>query len=373
MRAKLSWVSLVASVPLFAGINIMEGHRQVALTNLSGNVAPVGDMAAARFDHTATLLPDGRVLIVGGLERNGVIQSSAELFDPATGRFAPAGKLQSRRGWGITAAPLPGGRVLIAGGANASYCGAECYLQSAELYDSSTNSFVPTGSMSVPRAGATALLLPNGNVLVVGGNELSGLHSHATAELYHPQTGVFSPAGELPIADAAPQLVLLKTGQVLVIGKSGCEIYDPSANRFVPTGGMIAGRAKFGAALLSNGKVLVAGGQVGGAYGARVASTEIYDPASGTFAPGPNLNYKRFKLAKTVLLLRDGRILIGGGNEQPEVYDVVSRRFVVVDGHKLDGFLFSTATLLKDGRVLLAGGYSVPGGSGVSHAWLYQP
>jgi hypothetical protein len=345
----------------------------MVLTNLSGNVAPVGDMAAARFDHTATLLPDGRVLIVGGLERNGVIQSSAELFDPATARFGPAGKLQSRRGWGITAAPLPGGRVLIAGGATASYCGAECYLASAELYDPSTNSFVPTGSMSVPRAGATALLLPNGNVLVVGGNEMSGLHSHATAELYHPQTGVFSPVGELPTSDAAPQLVLLKTGQVLVIGRSGCEIYDPSASRFVLTGGMIAARAKFGAALLSNGKVLVAGGQVGGAYGDRVASTEIYDPASGTFATGPNLNYKRFKLAKTVLLLRDGRILVGGGHEQPEVYDVASRRFAVVNGHKLDGFLFSTATLLKDGRVLLAGGYSVPGGSGVTHAWLYQP
>jgi len=165
----------------------------------------------------------------------------------------------------------------------------------------------------------------------------------------------------------------MKTGQVLVIGTSGCEIYNPSANRFVPTGGMIVARAKFGAALLANGKVLVAGGQVGGAYGSRVASTEIYDPASGTFAPGPDLNYKRFKLARTVLRLRDGRILVGGGDEQPEVYVVVSRRFVVVDGHKLDGFLFSTATLLKDGRVLLAGGYSVPGGPGVNHAWLYQP
>jgi len=104
-----------------------------------------------------------------------------------------------------------------------------------------------------------------------------------------------------------------------------------------------------------------------------VASTEIYDPSSGTFARGPDLNYGRFKLARTVLLLQDGRIFVGGGNEQPEVYDGVSRRFVVVDGHKLDGFLFSTATLLKDGRVLLAGGYSVPGGPGVKHAWLYQP
>jgi hypothetical protein len=246
-------------------------------------------------------------------------------------------------------------------------------LASAELYDPSTNSFVPTGSMSAPRAGATALSLPDGNVLVVGGNEMPGLHSHATAELYHPQSGVFSPAGELPTSDAAPQLILLKTGQVLVIGKSGCEIYDASANRFVPTGGMIMARGKFGAALLANGKVLVAGGQVGGSNGSRVASTEIYDPASGTFAPGPDLNYRRFKLAKTVLLLRDGRVLVGGGNEQPEVYDMVSRRFVVVDGQRLDGFLFSTATLLNDGRVLLAGGYSVSGGPGVNHAWLYQP
>jgi hypothetical protein len=74
-----------------------------------------------------------------------------------------------------------------------------------------------------------------------------------------------------------------------------------------------------------------------------------------------------------VVSLRDGRVLIAGGAERPEVYDPKSRAFIPVGGATLDGFCFSTATPLNDGRVLLAGGYAKPGGAGVNHAWLYQP
>jgi hypothetical protein len=85
------------------------------------------------------------------------------------------------------------------------------------------------------------------------------------------------------------------------------------------------------------------------------------------------LNKERFKLSKAVVALKDGRVLIASGANQPEVYDPLSGAFVPVEGAKLDGFCFSTATLLNDGRVLLAGGYAKPGRSGVNHAWLYQP
>jgi hypothetical protein len=78
-------------------------------------------------------------------------------------------------------------------------------------------------------------------------------------------------------------------------------------------------------------------------------------------------------LFKAVVSLKDGRVLIAGGAEQPEVYDSTSGAFAPVGGATLDGSLFSTATLLADGRVLLAGGYAKPGGTGVNHAWLYQP
>jgi hypothetical protein len=85
------------------------------------------------------------------------------------------------------------------------------------------------------------------------------------------------------------------------------------------------------------------------------------------------LNKKRFKLSKAVVALKDGRMLIAGGADQPEVYDPDSDVFVPVGDAKLDGFCFSTATLLIDGRVLLAGGYARPGGEAVNHVWLYQP
>jgi hypothetical protein len=125
--------------------------------------------------------------------------------------------------------------------------------------------------------------------------------------------------------------------------------------------------------MLPDGRVLMVGGQAGGLFGTRITNTQIYDPRMGRFFPGPELNENRFKLSKAVVSLKDGRVLIAGGAEQPEIYDPNSDVFVSVSGAKLDGFCFSTATLLNDGRVLLAGGYAKPGGAGVNHAWLYQP
>jgi hypothetical protein len=334
-----------------------------------GSIVPTGDMTAARFDHTATLLADGQVLIIGGLERNGVMQPTAELFDPATGHFAATGKPQSPRGWGATAVRLADGKVLLMGGSNGQ-C-SSCILAKAELYEPSIRAFSLTGSLTTARAGAVSLLLPSGDVLVVGGNGNSE-DSPATAELYHPHSQSFSRTGDMHISDPS-QLVLLKNGRVLVAGSSGAELYDPASGQFTPTGKMTVPRTKFGAALLRDGKVLIAGGQVGGAWGQRVASTEIYDPTSGKFSPGPELNFKRFKLAKGVAPLGDGRVLIGGGADQPEIYDPATRAFSLVPGSKLDGFCFSTATVLSNGHVLLAGGYRQGGGAGVSHAWLYRP
>ncbi len=347
-----------------------QGGSRPTSSSDGGSVVATGSMTATRFDHAAALLPSGQVLIVGGIARNGVMQSTAELFDPTTGRFSAAGKLQSQHGWGVTATLLRDGKVLVAGGSTG--CDSPCYTFSAELYDPSARTFVSTGNMTAPRAGARALLLPTGDVLFVGGIEISNSNPTATAELYHPSTATFSPTGATHLPDPS-QLVLLMNGKVLVVGASGTELYDPSTGRFTPTGKMTVPRTKFGAALLPDGRVLVAGGQTGGAWGARVTSTQIYDPATRRFGPGPELSLKRFKLAKAVVPLKNGRILIAGGADQPEVYDPASGAFLPVAGAKLDAFCFSTATPLNDGKVLLAGGYANPGGPGVNHAWLYQP
>jgi Kelch motif protein len=348
----------------------MEGGARATASNSAGRVIVTGSMTAIRFDHAAALLPNSQVLIVGGIERNGVMVPTAELFDPATDRFSQTGKPRSPHGWGVTATVLRDGKVLVAGGSTG--CDSPCYTASAELYDPSARTFAPAGGMTVPRAGARALLLPKGDVLFVGGTEISDSDSVATAELYHPSTGTFSPVGATRLPDPS-QLLLLKNGEVLVVGASGTDLYDPSTGRFTPSGKMTIPRTKFGAALLPDGKVLVAGGQTGGSWGARVTSTQIYDPTTGKFTPGPELNVKRFKLAMAVVPLKNGRILIAGGADQPEVYDPASGAFIPVAGTKLDGFCFSTATLLNDGTVLLAGGYANPRSPGVNHAWLYQP
>lgn len=369
MQKKKGGVLLL--VVLVVSACAMRGAGLVTAANPGSGIVATGNMTVARFDHTATLLPNGQVLIVGGLERNGVIQPTAELFDPATGRFTLVGKPQSPRGWGAAATLLPNGKVLVAGGVSGS-CGSSCYLKTAELYDPSTRAFVLTGSMTVARAGAISVLLPTGDVLIVGGTETSARAPFASAELYHSGTGSFSSGPPLHMPDPI-QAVLLKSGNVLVVGASGAELYDPGTGRFTPTGKMTDPRAKFGAALLPDGRVLIAGGQTGGPWGQRVAGTQVYDPVSGRFTSGPELNRKRFKLMKAVVPLGDGRILVGGGADQPEIYDPASGAFLLVAGSKLDGFCFSTATLLNDGKVLLAGGYGNPGGAGVSHAWLFQP
>jgi hypothetical protein len=366
-------MKLTRTVCLTVGVllqNTCYSEPGLRATSPTGSIVSTGQMIAARFDHASVLLPSGRVLIVGGIERNGVMQSSAELFDPATGRFAVTGKPQTQHGWGVTATLLRNGSVLVAGGSTG--CDSPCYTASAELYDPETGEFAPTGKMTVPRAEARTAVLRTGEILLVGGAALSDGNSLVTAELYYPATGTFTSIGATHLSDAT-QIMVLNDGKALVVGNSGTDVYDPSTKRFTSTGGMNAPRSKFGGAMLPDGRVLIAGGQAGGPLGTRVTSTQIYDPAKGRFASGPELRERRFKLSKAVVSLRDGRVLIAGGAEQPEVYDPRSGIFVPVEGAKLDGFCFSTATLLNDGRVLLAGGYAKPGGVAVNHAWLYQP
>jgi hypothetical protein len=333
-------------------------------------------MTAPRHSHTATLLPNGKVLIAGGMPRNGVFLATAEIYDPALGRFVPAGKMNTTRGYGSTATLLSDGKVLLAGGRDTAACTA-----TAELYDSASGTFVPTGAMTTPRCGAVAVFLRTGDVLIAGGNLNSDDSPQNSAELYHPATGTFSSTGSLRTARSAFTAVKMSDGKVLVVGGANAghalataELYDPSVGRFIPTGNMNSGRHKLGAALLPDAKVLIAGGQGNGAWGSKYSSTEIFNPLTSTFTPGPKMEFERFKLPTGVVALRSGRILIAGGADQAEVFDPASNTFLATSGEKLDGFYFSTATLLSDGRVLIVGGYGRDAGAGaLNHAWLYQP
>lgn len=333
-------------------------------------VSPASDMNAARSGHTATLLPDGRVLITGGMERNGVFYNSAELYTPATGKFTTAhGSMTAQRA-GHTATLLSNGKVLIAGG-----WGAGGVLATAELFDPAAGTFAPTGSMSAARGDFTATLLANGKVLVAGGENDSAISG---AEVYDPATGTFTPTGDMNAKRTMHTAVLLRDGTVLVAGGgeyrhplATAETYDPAKGIFTATGSMTEPRYKHASLLLPGGNVLVIGGSDGRDWQGRYASAEIYNPAKGAFAAVGNMNKARFKLPDAVALLKNGKVLIAGSGEQVEIYDPDAKAFNTAPGRMDAERFYSTATLLQDGMVLITGGYN-DRGIASAKTWLYK-
>lgn len=346
-----------------------------------GSVIPAGTPVQARFAHTATLLQNGRVLIAGGMERNGVWLNSTELWDPDNERFIPSGMMFARRA-GATATLLPNGQVLIAGGSD----GSATNLASAELFDPRVGLFTRTGDMLGPRSHATAILLRSGKVLIAGGNAAGDSEQLATAEIYDPVTGKFTPTGNLQSARSYYTAVMLRDGRVLLAGglsggqypyhlvEATTEIYDPATERFTLTGNMSTPRFKHGAALLSDGRVLIAGGSNENGRQYEYSSTEIFDPKTGRFSAGPAMNFERYKMLSGVVVLQDGRVLIAGGAGQMELYDPAKGAFLPIAGAPLDGFFYNTATVLRDGRVLLVDGYGYrPAAGAVRQARLFAP
>src|SRR5205823_13601604 len=126
-----------------------------------------GSLATARYFHTATLLPNGKVLVAGG-DGNGPSQESAELYDPASGTWTATGSLSPGTSE-HTATLLPNGKVLVAGGVNGDIFEFGSILANAELYDPTSGTWTATGSLGAARGEHTATLLPNGKVLVAGG------------------------------------------------------------------------------------------------------------------------------------------------------------------------------------------------------------
>jgi hypothetical protein len=251
----------------------------------SGSWTATGNMNGVRTGHTATLLPDGKVLAVGGADRvgfggrNGL--TTAELYDPGSGSWTATGNLNEARTY-HTATLLPDGRVLVVGGLSS----AGSSLDSAELYDPSNGSWTGTGQLIDARVNHTATLLPDGKVLVVGGNPTPRSPALlGSAELYDPSSGSWAATGSMIEARQGHFAALLRDGTVLVAGGSGgplasAERYDPSIGSWTATASMIETRTASTATLLRDGRVLVAGGY-GGGIGA-LASAELYEPGSGS-------------------------------------------------------------------------------------------
>ena len=316
---------------------------------------PSGNMATGRYYHTATLLPNGKVLVTGGWSSN-LVAASAELYDPIAGTWTATGSLATAR-HSHTATLLPNGKVLVCGG----QISTGSYLKSAELYDPATGAWVPAGSLATVRSRHTATLLPNGKVLVCGGSNEDEGQSTASAELYDPVTGTWTNTGGLVTARTSQTATLLPDGRVLVAGGwgqgsplSSAELYDSATGVWTATGSLLVASYAHTATLLPGGKVLVAGGYGGGPH------AELYNPVTGTWANTGSPAASRYE--HTATLLPNGQVLLAGGSNGDyvvgaELYNPTTSLWAAA-GSLATGRYSHTVTLLTNGKVLLTGGYN---------------
>lgn len=325
-------------------------------TTPSGSFTSAASLNTGRSSHSATLLPNGKVLVAGG-----VITATAELYDLSTNSWSYAASMSAAR-YSHTATLLPNGKVLVAGGYNGS-----TYFSSAELYDPATDTWSSAGNMSVARLHHTATLLRNGKVLVVGGTYGLGLTN--IAELYDPATNSWSSAGTVATARYMHTATLLANGKVLVAaGATGtpaiasAELYDPATNTWSSTGSLAAARADSTANMLPSGKVLVTGGfnsSLGSGTSSLIGNAELYDPATGTWSSTGNLHDP--SNGHTAVLMPDGKVLITGGNntvtylQRAEVYDPATNSWTLT-GNMATARAHHSATLLENGHLLVVGG-----------------
>jgi hypothetical protein len=349
-----------------------DNQSSAAYDSTDGLITPVGKMQTARAAHTATVLKNGKVLIVGGFAGNTL--SSAEIYDPVLKKFVSVGQMSVARA-GHSATLLPNGKVLIAGGYNGNY------LSSTEIYDPQTQTFSAGPEMNTARSGHTATVLNNGRILLTGGVGV-GWSFLQSAELYNTQTNTFSATGSMTTARESHTANLLKNGTVLITGGhkdrranitiySSAELYNPASEKFILIGNMMIKRHKHDAVTLADGSVLINGGSDERDSRGTYSSAELYDPVSSSFKPVGNMNLSRYKHNGTSILLPNGNVLIAGGANKAEIYKNTSGKFDVVKGSMGTEQLFSCATLLSNGDVLITGGYNENQETS-ANAWIYS-
>jgi hypothetical protein len=368
---------VVASIAL--GFTVCLGVADAAYRATVSSAPHVGAITAGapmlspRSGQSATLLPDGKVLIAGGMRRNQDFYKSAELYDPATGKFQPTGDMAEQR-VGHLAVLLRSGKVLVAGGWS-----GQNGTDSAELYDPATGRFSMIARMTARRGRPSATMLANGDVLITGGADHDGPGGTlASAEIFRAATLTFQPTGAMHHARVGQTATLLNNGKVLIAGGKGesltasAELYDPRTGTFTETGSLITARYKHTAGLLPGGRVLIAGGSNEHDWTGKLSSAEVYDPATGKFSQASAMNFARFKLPDTAVQLADGKLLVAGGSTEAEIFDPSSGKFVVVPGLMDDRWHYISETKLRDGSVLLAGGYPSDDHT-TAQTWIYKP
>jgi hypothetical protein len=314
-----------------------------------------GSMTVPRAGQTITMLGDGRILLTGGVQNAGYRSqlASAEIYDPAAGTFAATGSMSTPRA-GHTATMLRDGRVLIVGG---SANGVRT-LDSAELYDPAGGTFSRTGHLNQPRIAQVAAMLGTGKVLIAGGGRggmPGGYISYDTAEIYDPATRSFTTLRAHMKSDrVGAAAVRLNDGRILIVGgKSGrvvtsrhpnlasltplntAEIFDPESGTFIRTGDMSAPHYLPTATKLDDGNVLVVGGwTIRGPAVVGMRDAEVYQPETNAFSQVGQTNVAR--LTNTATLLNYGEVMIAGGvdgksliSPSVEFYSPTQHRFLM--------------------------------------------
>jgi hypothetical protein len=302
--------------------------------------------------------------------------------------WIPANPMNKARAF-FVAVPLLNGNVLVAGGFDGSLPFPDFIFADSETYNLKTGAWTPIAPMNTARAAPVAVRLKNGRVMVIGGGD-QFFNILASAEIYDPSTNTWSLTA--PMNDARFEdfvAVLLSGGKVLVAGGTGidgvtsltsAEIFDEATNTWSPTGSMNVGRGEFANVVLNDGRVLVIGGITElSEDGEPIASTEIYDPVTGTWTLTVSMNTAREDA--TAVRLLDGRVLVAGGDSSENVPRFRSAEIF----NPLTGLWTYTGdmttgrseaeyagVLLRDGRVLIAGGHTAFE-TPVSSADLYNP
>lgn len=276
----------------------------------SKSFTQIKNLTTPRSEHSATLLPNGKVLIAGGY--NGSYLSSTEIYDSELKTFSKGPNMNSARS-GHTATLLNNGKILFAGGVGTGWT----FLSSAEIYDIQTNKFTPINSMVVARESHTATLLNNGNVLITGGHRdrRENIKIYSSCEIYDSKSNQFSATGSMTIPRQKHDAVVLTNGKVLINGGSdqrdsrgiysSAEMYDPNTSKFSTISDMnyLRYKHKGTSILLTDNNVLIAGGS---------HMAEIYNSKSGKFTPLQN-SMKTSRLFSCATLLGNGEVLITGG------------------------------------------------------------
>ena len=353
----------------------------------SGTFAYTGSLNTARYDHTATLLPSGEVLVVGGIGVNGNYTSlaSAELYDPKKGKWTTTGSMTAGR-TAFTATLLPNGEVLVVGGSDYQI---RCYA-TAELYNPSTGQWTPTGTMSQARCLHSATLLPNGEVLVSGGVNSIYDYSRPTvssAEIYNPNTGTWAPTGSLNASRASAATLLLENGQVLAAGGysntgnnspntylTSAELYDSSTGTWSLTTSMSPGAGlPTTPVLLSDGDMLIAN------------DAQFYIPNTASWASTGALPTVAFPPTKATILGNGNALGTGCQCKSSKYYNCHAVPTATAYLYSFSGNTWSqtgsmsfprfsqTMTLLPSGEVLVVGGYYGIYRTPLSSAELYTP